>query len=138
MRRLILKSLFSPGDIVMLTAAVRDLHRCYPGQFQTDVQTRCPEIWENNPFITSLKAKGQIIECTYPLIDRCNQTPYHCLHGYIDFLNDRLGLSIEPTEFRGDIHLSDLEKSWYSQVYEVTKRDIPFWIIVAGGKYDVT
>src|SRR3954465_11344482 len=141
MRRLILKSHFSPGDIVMLTAAVRDLHRCYPGKFQTDVQTLFPEIWENNPFITRLqeKAKGaETIECSYPLIDRCNEAPYHCLHGYIEFLNSRLGLSIEPTEFRGDIHVSELEKSWYSQVYEVTKREAPFWIIVAGGKYDVT
>ena len=125
----------------MMTAAVRDLHRTYPGQFQTDVRTLCPEIWENNPYLVHLDENQQdveLIECSYPLIDRCNNEPYHCLHGYIDFLNSRLGLQIRPTEFRGDIHLSELEKSWYSQVYEVTKADIPFWVIVAGGKYDVT
>jgi len=124
-----------------MTAAVRDLHRCYPDQFQTDVRTLSPEIWENNPYITHLEesAKGvELIECSYPLIDRCNEEPYHCLHGFIDFLNARLGLSIKPTVFRGDIHISDLEKSWFSQVYEITKENIPFWLIVAGGKYDVT
>ncbi len=141
MRKLILKSFLSPGDIVMLTAAVRDLHRCYPNQFVTDVRTLCPELWENNPYITPIPEADpgvEFIECSYPLIDRSSDAPCHCLHGFIDFLNTRLGLAIKPTEFKGDIHLSDLEKSWYSQVHEVTRRDIPFWIVSAGGKYDVT
>jgi hypothetical protein len=125
----------------MLTAAVRDLHSCYPGQFLTDVRTSCPELWEHNPHLTSLSEKGrgvELIDCSYPLIDQSNQVPYHCLHGFIAFLNQRLGLAIRPTAFKGDIHLSDREKSWYSQVRELTRRDIPFWIVVAGGKYDVT
>ena len=29
-RKLVLRNFQSPGDIVMLTAAVRDLHRAYP------------------------------------------------------------------------------------------------------------
>lgn len=125
----------------MLTAAVRDLHRCHPGRFITDVWTSCSGIWENNPHITKLAGKDaevERIECSYPLIDRCDRTPYHCLHGFIEFLNDRLGLSIKPTAFKGDIHLSAQEKAWYSQVHEVTRKDIPFWIIAAGGKYDIT
>src|SRR4051794_11771937 len=36
-RRLILRSFQSPGDVLMLTAAVRDLHVAAPGRFQTDV-----------------------------------------------------------------------------------------------------
>ena len=36
-RKLILENSQSPGDIVMLTAALRDLHRCYPGTFQNGV-----------------------------------------------------------------------------------------------------
>ena len=47
-RRLILRSFQSPGDILMLTAAVRDLHAAAPGQFQTDVRTSAPALWENN------------------------------------------------------------------------------------------
>ena len=54
-RRLILRNFQSPGDIVMLTAAVRDLHRSNPGQFVTDVRTPCPQLWENNPHLTPLK-----------------------------------------------------------------------------------
>src|SRR5258706_9318348 len=55
MRRLILRSFLSPGDILMLTAAVRDLHRCHPGEFLTDIRTSCPPLWENNPNITELR-----------------------------------------------------------------------------------
>ncbi len=125
----------------MLTAAVRDLHHWYPGEFLTDVRTLCPGLWDNNPHLTPIAedAPGvELIDCSYPLIDQCNETPYHCLHGFIDFLNQRLGLAIKPTAFKGDIHLSDLERSWYSQVHEVTREDTPFWIVAAGGKYDVT
>lgn len=125
----------------MLTAAVRDLHFCYPGQFLTDVRTSCPDIWDNNPHISPLREEDsevQSLDCTYPLIDRCNETPYHCLHGFIEFLNEKLGLSIKPTAFKGDIHLNEQEKAWYSQVHELTGHDTPFWIVAAGGKYDVT
>jgi len=141
MRKLILKCGLSPGDLVMLTAAVRDLHRCYPGQFLIDVRTCCPDVWENNPYIAAIsdhETDVERIDCSYPLINRCDTTPYHCLHGFVEFLNDRLGLSIKPTEFKGDIHLSAQEKAWFSQVHEVTRQDIPFWIIAAGGKYDIT
>ena len=140
-RKLILRSSLSPGDIVMLTAAVRDLHRCYPHLFLTDVRTSCPELWEHNPYLTPLKEADpsvEVLECHYPLIHRCNSTPYHSLHGYIEFLNDRLGLGIRPTAFQGELHLSEREKAWFSQVRELTGEETPFWIVVAGGKLDYT
>src|SRR5262245_62632624 len=97
MRKLILKCHFSAGDIVMMTAAVRDLHYWYPKQFLTDVRTAFPELWENNPYITRLSADdptAEQIECSYPLINHCNEAPYHCLHGFIEFLNHRLDLAV--------------------------------------------
>ena len=141
MRKIILKTRFSLSDVVMMTAAVRDLHRCYPKQFLTDVRTCFPEVWENNPYLTYLEEKApdvEVIDCRYPLINYANSRPYHCLHGYIDFLNQKLQLAIQPTEFKGDIHLAGEEKEWASQVHELTGRDIPFWIVSAGGKYDIT
>jgi Glycosyltransferase family 9 (heptosyltransferase) len=125
----------------MLTAAVRDLHRCYQGRFVTDVRTPCPHLWENNPYITPLDEAGpeaEVVQCEYPLIHRSNGAPLHFIHGFIEFLNEKLGLRIRPTEFKGDIHVSDLEKSWFSQLREVLGEDAPFWIIVAGGKKDFT
>jgi ADP-heptose:LPS heptosyltransferase len=141
MRKLILRNSLSPGDIVMLTAAVRDLHCSYPGKFQTDVRTPCGDLWENNPHITPLNEDDPEvakIDCHYPLIHKSNQSPFHFIHGFIDFLSKRLNLKIQVTDFKGDIHISDLEKTWFSQVHEIFGQDIPYWIIVAGGKRDYT
>jgi ADP-heptose:LPS heptosyltransferase len=140
-QKLILRHFRSPGDIVMLTAAVRDLHHCHPGRFITDVRTTCPALWENNPHLKALEEKDpavRVLDCEYPLINRSNDAPYHCLHGFIEFLNDQLGLQIKPTRFHGDIHISEAEKKWCSQVHELTEEDTPFWLVAAGGKYDVT
>lgn len=124
----------------MLTAAVRDLHRAYPGRFVTDVRTAAEQIWESNPHITKLDASDprvRIIEMQYPSVHQSNRRPYHFIHGFVQYLEQTLELRIPITEFRGDIHLADIEKKWISQVAE-TGHSGPFWIIVAGGKYDFT
>ena len=141
MEKLLLKCFLSPGDIVMLTAAVRDLHRLYPDRYLTDVRTSCPALWENNPYLTPLDETDpevRVIKCHYPLIHQSNQTPFHFIHGFIEHLNRRLGLRIRPTEFKGDIHLSAEEMSRPSQVADCLGEDRPFWIVAAGGKYDYT
>jgi ADP-heptose:LPS heptosyltransferase len=140
-RKLILKNSLCPGDILMLTAAVRDLHLAHPDQFVTDVRTTCAALWEHNPYITPLDESDPAVEqiqCEYPLINRSNQAPYHVIHGFRMFLEERLGVRIEPHAFHGDIHLSELEKGWMSQVEETEGLGTRFWIIVSGGKMDYT
>jgi ADP-heptose:LPS heptosyltransferase len=141
MQKLILTSNQPPGDVVMLTAAVRDLHATYPGRFVTDVRTSCPALWENNPYLTPLSLDDpdvRVVNCQYPLIQQCDARPSHFLEGYIEFLNETLGLRIQCTRFRGDIHLSNAEKRAPSFLRQRTGADLPYWIIVAGGKYDFT
>src|SRR5262245_49390013 len=106
MPKLILTCDLCPGDIVMLTAAVRDLHQRYPGWFLTDVRTSCPELWEHNPYLVAIAVQdpeAEVIACEYPLVNDSNTAPYHFIHGYIQFLSERLGLDIRPTVFKGDI-----------------------------------
>lgn len=62
-RRLVLRSFQSPGDVLMLTAAVRDLHAAHPGKFQTDVRTSAPALWDNNPYLTPLGERDAGVEC---------------------------------------------------------------------------
>ena len=141
MRKLLFTNSLSLGDIVMLTAAVRDLHRTLPGVFATDARTTFADLWQNNPHLTPLDEydpEVKVLHCAYPLIQASNQGPYHCLHGFIDFLNRSLGTRIRPTEFKGDLHLSRSEQHARSLVHQVTGEDIPFWIIAAGGKHDYT
>jgi ADP-heptose:LPS heptosyltransferase len=140
MRRLILRSHQSPGDILMLTAAVRDLHAAHPGQFQTDVRTSTDDLWLNNPHVTPLDEGTpdvESIDMHYPLIHKCNTRPYHFIHGYAQFLEERLGVRIPVLRFSGDVHLTDAEKQQPALGAESEIKD-RFWIIVAGGKYDFT
>lgn len=141
-RDLILKCDLSPGDILMLTAAVRDLHRAHPGRFRVDVRTPAPALWENNPHLTKLDERDpgvEVIEMQYDLIHRSNEQPYHFIHGYAHHLEEALGIRIPVTRFKGDIHLSDAEKSWMNQVAEEPIGwHGEFWIMIAGGKYDFT
>lgn len=141
MRKLILRTRFALGDTVQFTAAVRDLHRCYPGTFLTDVRMPCGEIWNYNPYLCHLDENDpevEVIDCELPLINWSNKVPYHVLEGFIDDLNRQLGLHIRCTEFKGDIHLSPAEKRARSPVHELAGADIPYWLIVAGGRHEVT
>lgn len=140
--KLILRNHQSPGDVLMLTAAVRDLHLSHPGAFVTDVRTPCPALWEHNAYITPLDEGDpdvRVIECEYPLIHRSNHLPYHFVHGFRLFLSDALSVRIRPHALGGDVHLTDQEKGWLSQVDEITGTpNTRFWIIVSGGKTDFT
>lgn len=141
MRKLILKNFQSPGDILMLTAAVRDLHRAHPGEFVTDVRTSCPDLWQHNPYLTPLSEDDpevQVVECHYPLIHRSNQEPRHFLDGFVEYLNDTLGLRIRTTAFKGDIHLSQAERDWFMEVERTHGEAPPFWLFASGGKFDYT
>src|SRR5262245_33243740 len=141
MKKLLLVNEQAPGDVVMLTAAVRDLHRCYPGRFLTDVHTMHPELWENNPYLTPLNPEDpdvRVIECHYPLIQESNRRPVHFVHGFIEDLNQQLGIQIEPTRIAGDIHLSEAERHAPSPLARIPGADRPYWIIAAGGKFDFT
>ena len=139
MRRLILRSFQSPGDVVMLTAAVRDLHAACPGQFLTDVRTSADGLWLHNPHITRLEERESgvhVLDMHYPLIHQSNQRPYHFLHGYPQFLEEQLGVRVPVTRFHGDVYMAEDEK----------RQPLPaewglpeqYWIVVAGGKYDFT
>lgn len=140
MQRLILKSFQSPGDIVMLTAALRDLHVAHPERFQTDVRTSADALFEQNPRITRLRERDagvQTLEMHYPLIHQSNHLPFHFLHGYVQFLEARLGVKIPLTAFRGDIHLSEAERQQPPPGHHL---GVPanYWIVMAGGKFDFT
>ncbi len=139
-QKLILRSYLSPGDTVMLTATVRDLHRAFPGEYLTDVRTTAPALWENNPYVTPLNENDpnvRVIEMHYPLIHQSNTRPYHFIHGFTQHLEEQLGIKIPVTDFKGDVHLADIEKRWMSQVQELGFQG-NFWIVMAGGKFDFT
>src|SRR4051812_12130965 len=81
---LLLRNRQPPGDVLMLTAAVRDLHRSHPGAYCTAVDTACPALWENNPLVVSPGpgwVADRVIDCEYPLVHDANRKPFHFIHG---------------------------------------------------------
>lgn len=123
----------------MMTSAVRDLKKAFP-EWQIDVRTTAMQIWENNPHLSDLDEKDpevQVLKMEYPLIHRSNTHPYHFIHGFRIFLERTLKIEIPQGIFKPDIHISDTEKSWISQIQEMGIEE-NFWILMSGGKYDFT
>jgi ADP-heptose:LPS heptosyltransferase len=139
-RKIILTNYQSPGDIVMLTAALRDLHASCPGDFITDVRTSCPDLWKHNPWLTPLNESDpevKVLPCHYPLIHHSNQRPFHFIHGFIQYLSEQMAVPIIPRHFKGDIHLSAEERSSFPPFPGIDQGE-PYWLIAAGGKFDFT
>lgn len=141
MRQIIFHNPLSPGDVVVSTAAIRDLHAAHPGKFLTGYKGTARELLKFNPHISPLNERDEgveVIRMEYPLIHSSNEIPGHFLEGYTRWMTEHLGVPVPLTAFKGDIHLSDEEKGWTNQIHSLTGMDIPFWILNAGGKYDFT
>ncbi len=139
--KLFLKQHQSPGDILMLTAAVRDLKRSNP-EFLINCQTSCNELWNNNPYldrsVTQQNAE-RILDMHYPLINLSTQGAYHFIHGFRKYFEDQLGVKIPSGEFCVDVHLSEAEKNDpYIANIIGDKGGKKLWLIDAGCKSDFT
>src|SRR4051812_3623447 len=119
-KKIVLRNYQCPGDLVMLAYAIKALHEQYPGEFLTDVDTSCAEIFEGNPHITKIdRSKKDVltINIGYETIHRSNQNPYHFVNSFLHDLSNTLGMPIEPTAWSGAIYITDQEQGWYSAVY---------------------
>lgn len=139
-RKLIIECRLSPGDILMFSAAIRDLKVAHP-HLAVDVRTPRPDLFENNPHITHIDdgdPEAERFEAHYPLINQSNQLPYHFIHGYRMFLEEKLELKIPQGPFHGDLHLTARERMMPSPFEQQAGSTEPYWIVVNGGKRDFT
>lgn len=143
MQKIIFKSFLSPGDALVLTAAIESLHLTYPGEYETDVRTAGMEIWQNNPRITSLQEGDMHTrkeDIHYPLVHESNQKLNTFLHAYISDLSRIIERPLTLMTNRPHIYLTEEEKSWLDQIAQhfTDGRKIPFWLVNAGTKNDFT
>lgn len=133
-RRLLITCGLCPGDILMLTAAIRDLVNAHHDKFSVNVQTSCMELWENNPYLDRSIDRSnadRVIEAHYTdLINHSNQWPRHFIEGYRMDLEKQLGVTIPQGDFRCDVHLSAEERAAAPAIAE------RYWIVDAGYKDD--
>ena len=133
-RKLILHHYLSPGDVLMLTACLDDLHAAYPGHFQTDVRVSVPDIFDNNPHVTPIAdddPESCRIEMNYPQYQWQDDLPIHFAEAFSGYLEERLQIPIPARARRGAIYLTEEEKSH-------RPFDGRYWLVISGGKSDYT
>lgn len=136
MERVLLTHWRSPGDIVCMTACVRDLSLCYPGRFEIHIAGSSPALWENNPYIERVwctKPPSELrrirLSCRDQLL-QCDGVKQHYLTAFHRDLQSRLGVGLPVRHPKGDLHLLESERATSPVVGR-------YWLIVAGGKVDM-
>jgi len=129
-----------PGDVMTLTVAIESLHKQYPDKYLTGVKSLHPAIFHANPNVVRMENGKDVrdIEMHYHDIQDSNQRSVSFINAYTSHLSKELDIPITPVSNRPVLYLEDTEKSWMSQVQEVTGKKIPFWIVNAGIKRDFT
>jgi ADP-heptose:LPS heptosyltransferase len=142
--KLLLTNFQSLGDVLMLTAAVRDLKLAYPNDYEIHVNTGHPEIWENNPnvIVEPISPHATIqgmrkISCHYPTINHSNRLPRHFVEAFHRYLEIALNRPIPVREFKGDIYLSEKERNEYP-IIGTDGEPLRYWVVISGGKPDFT
>lgn len=121
------------GDIVVLTAAIRDLKLSNP-ELQIAVDTPHEALWWHNPYLqTSTKAE-RVLEPDYlPGILASRQgVRKHFLCWFHAYFERELELPCRLTAAKPDLHLSGRERD----TAPVELPDTPYWLVFAGGKKD--
>ncbi len=126
----------APGDIICMTALVRDIARAYPGRYGVEVLTTCPSLWEHNPHVSRILSSPRAGVRRYELkygnyITEANHTHLHFFTAFHREFERLTGLHVPVTEPKPDLHLSEYEKS-------ERLIDGRYWLMFAGGKSDFT
>lgn len=135
---IIFKQWQAPGDLLMLTCAIRDLHKMYPGKMRTDVLCCYPEVFFNNPYITYFPKDGSIpiVDLKYDKArDKLAPLGYHFSSVFIYILNEMYDLKLMKTSMRPEIYLSEDEKSY--SILDKLEIQKPYWLINTGVKQDI-
>jgi len=167
-KKLLLINRLAPGDILVMTNAIRDIHQSYPGVYKTDIRTPCNEIFNYNPYIEKINEAAtyeieinkvikefssrnptkenskvrvgdiDVIDMHYPMIHTSGACGWHFGYGHRDWLEQLLGIKIQQTSLRPDIYLSQDEVNWVSPVAIKSAYLGKYWVINAGSKDDYT
>ncbi len=136
MERVLLTNWRSPGDIVCMTACVRDLALSHPGRYEIHVGGFCPALWQNNPHVAKLwgpRLPQGIptirLNCVAQLAES-SRVMRHYITAFHHKVGQRLDIDL-PVQFaKGDLNLSEEERC---------ERIVAgnYWLVVAGGKADI-
>lgn len=131
---LILRHTRAPGDILVMSALVRDLAVAHPGRFRVSVDTPSSDVWRNNPHVVPVRenAAGRVVHLSYgDYIPLAAKQPIHFLSAFHRDFEKKTGVAVPLTRPTPDLHLTPAEEA----VRHVPGR---YWVALAGGKLDFT
>lgn len=136
MRKVILKQAQSPGDVLTFTRALSDFAQSYP-DYEVDVRSACPAIFENNPWLTPLEeSEAEVFDITYDEINQSGWSGEHWTDAFRHDVEKKVGVEIKKTSIKPELWISEKEKGWINQVETEFGWTGPFWLINAGYKQD--
>lgn len=138
-QRFVLAHHRSPGDIMCLTALVRDIKLTYGDNVLVDVDTTCLDLWRHNPYLTKLWDKEQkrvttknvtFLKMSYGegIRQQKNETMHFAAYFHRDF-KKQTGIQVPVHYAHGDLHLSPEER-------EQSLIEGRYWVLLSGGKSD--
>jgi len=140
MKKLLIKCNLAPGDMLTMTAAVKNLCTQYP-EYKVNVVNDTglqayPMIWDGNPFIDpsiNKRNADAVVEPEYrSFIHEADKNKSgHFIEAYTKSLSALLGISINAATMVPDVYLTEDEKAMRPM------RD-PYWLIFPGYKNDIT
>lgn len=142
-QKLILENPLCPGDVLVSTCAVRDLHKAYPGEYLTDIRcpSGCEHIFFNSPYITKIEdsdKEARRIRLSYEGIHKSGRSGKPFVSAHTEDLAIAIGKPIEPTSLVPDIFLTQDEILWPSPLLKEHGFTSQYWLINAGIKSDYT
>lgn len=124
----------APGDVSMLTALVRDLKRTYGPRYDVNVETNFPAIWRHNPYLDKSidrSTKGvEVLSMKYG-IELQKKQHRHFITDFYRYFTEKTKIHVPLLYPKADYHFTDDERA--SPL--ISGR---YWIIVPGGKTDIT
>lgn len=128
----------SPGDLIAMTGAIRDLKAQYP-EYEIAMNTACSDVWINNPNVSwfPMSETDKRMYLDYPDIHHSADSGRHFSNAFHLKLEDLLGIRLKQTAIWPEIYLTEAEKNGPTKLSEIiTYNGGPYWILNAGYKHD--
>lgn len=130
----------SPGDILLLHAAIREVRKAYGDRFRFSPDTPWNDLFLNSPYVCNAEHLfDPVIFETGQDWTFINQRSDHLIQEFtrslIGNMNTHLHLDLKVpyiTEFRAAMFMSEEEKN--KSVVDIVGDDLPYWIIDGGFK----
>ena len=129
------KNYQSPGDIVVMTGAIRDLKKQYP-RYEIAVDTTCIDIWQNNPHISWFNENqaDKSYRLGYDDIQNSDASGRHFSNAFHIQIEDILGIQLYQSKIWPELYLNDNEKQNRPIIGDGYKGK--YWLLNAGYKSD--